>query len=339
MRDAMATRGPDDAGLWLSEKGHVGLAHRRLAIIDLSPSAAQPMSSPDGSLYITFNGEIYNYRELRNELRKQGCVFRSFSDTEVLLHLYDRQGLDMVHSLRGMYAFAIWDHRRNGMFVARDPFGIKPIYYSDDGGTLRVASSVKALLSGGGVRDSVEPAGHVGFFLCGYVPEPYTLYRSIRSLPAGSRMWIDDRGACAPERFFSIRDTLIAAEKEPITTEPNAMLSTIRNALVDSIEHHLVADVPIGIFLSAGLDSTSLAGLVSSQHLSGLKAFTLGFEEYRNTDADETPLAEEVAKLFKMEHETYWLQREEFQHDLESLIAVMDQPSIDGVNTYFVCKD
>ena len=170
----------------ISVDGRIGLAHRRLAIIDLSAGGAQPMATADGRLRVTFNGEIYNYRELRKELEAKGYRFHSTSDTEVLLHLYAHRGEEMVHALRGMYAFAIWDERANSVFLARDPFGIKPLYYADDGQSLRFASQVKALLRGGAIDAAPEPAGSVGFLIWGNVPEPYTLYRGIRSLPAGA---------------------------------------------------------------------------------------------------------------------------------------------------------
>ena len=157
-RDQMLTRGPDGAGMWCSSDGSVGLGHRRLAIIDLSDAGAQPMASADGRLNVTFNGEIYNYKELRDELSGQGVQFRSHSDTEVLLHLYALKGEAMVHDLRGMYAFAIWDDAAKTLFLARDPYGIKPLYYADAVGTFRFASQVKALLEGGAVARSIEPA-------------------------------------------------------------------------------------------------------------------------------------------------------------------------------------
>ena len=212
IRDAMTARGPDGAGLWASADRRTALAHRRLAIIDLSDAGAQPMATADGRLHVTFNGEIYNYRQLRRELEAKGYRFRSESDTEVLLHLYDDRGADMVHALRGMYAFAIWDEREKALFLARDPFGIKPLYYADNGEGLRFASQVKALLKGGAVDTAPEPAGSVGFLVWGHVPEPYTLYRGIRSLPAGAYMRVSrDRGA-STTRFFEVGDELRKAE-------------------------------------------------------------------------------------------------------------------------------
>ena len=179
IRDHMRARGPDGKGEWYGASERIGLAHRRLAIIDLSERGAQPMISADGRLAITFNGEIYNYKELKRDLEQQGRVFASDSDTEVLLHLYAVKGEAMLRDLRGMFAFAIWDARDHSLFLARDAFGIKPLYYADDGKALRFASQVKALLQGN-VDTAPDPAGHAGFFLWGSVPSPWTLYRGIR---------------------------------------------------------------------------------------------------------------------------------------------------------------
>jgi len=245
----------------MSRDRQVGLAHRRLAIIDTSPTGAQPMSTSDGGLCIVYNGEIYNYRELRKELQYKGYPFITQSDTEVLLHLYREYGHEMVHQLRGMYAFALWDAGKRGLFLARDPFGIKPLYYSDDGTTIRVASQVKSLLISDAVDTSSEPAGHVGFFLWGYVPDPYTLYKGVRALPAGTSLWVDAGGQAVPQPFFALRDTLILAEEQAKTVTAVEMRDELREALLDTVRHHLVADVPVGVFLSSGLDSTTLAVL------------------------------------------------------------------------------
>ena len=212
VRDAMARRGPDGEGLWIADDGRIGFAHRRLTIIDLSDAGAQPMWNGERTLCITFNGEIYNYRQLRRELEAKGYRFRSNSDTEVLLHLYADRGEDMVHALRGMYAFAIWDERGKSLFLARDPFGIKPLYYADDGTTLRFASQVKALLRSGAIGEEPDPAGRVGFFLLGSDPEPYTIYRNIHELPAGSTLHAAPGQRAEPARFFSIAHELAQAE-------------------------------------------------------------------------------------------------------------------------------
>jgi asparagine synthase (glutamine-hydrolysing) len=336
IRDHMAARGPDGTGEWLSPDGRVAFGHRRLSIIDLRAVADQPMAHDNGRLRIVFNGEIYNYKSLRQELIGQGHVFRTDSDTEVLLHLYDRHGADMMHRLRGMYAFALWDEARGGMLLARDPFGIKPLYIADDGGTLRIASQVKALLAGGRIDAAPEPAGHVGFFLWGNVPDPFTLYRGVRALPAGSTMWIDRRRSQPAKPFFEIGRIL--AEAAPAPADPAARVELLRDALLDSVRHHLVADVPVGVFLSAGLDSTAIAGLATELGTTRLNTVTLGFREFAGGANDETALAELVARQRKTEHQTRWVLGRDFAEERERLLAAMDQPSIDGVNTYFVAK-
>src|SRR5215471_3585888 len=204
IRDRMTSRGPDGAGIWLSEDKSIGLAHRRLAILDLSEAGAQPMFNEAGTLGITFNGEIYNYLDLRTQLEKKGYSFKSGTDTEVLLDLYAEHGAGMLDYLRGMYAFAIWDDLKKGLFLARDPYGIKPLYYSDDGKTLRAASQVKALLAGGQIDTSPNPAGHTGFFLWGHIPDPHTLYRGIRALRAGHSMWIQQGKSGIESSFCSV---------------------------------------------------------------------------------------------------------------------------------------
>jgi len=248
IRDAMASRGPDGSGEWVSADGRVALGHRRLAIIDLSPGGAQPMASADGALRITFNGEIYNYRELRAELEQKGRHFRSSSDTEVILQLYEEEGAAMLPRLRGMFAFALWDERRRGVLLARDPMGIKPLYYADDG-TLRVASQVKALVAGGAVPTRLGPAGCVSFFLFGCVSDPFTIRDAVRALPAGHSLWVDAAGPGAPRPFFSIRDVFAAAEGEAAALTPERRQDLLRASLAESVAAHLVADVPVGVFL------------------------------------------------------------------------------------------
>lgn len=338
IRERMVARGPDGCGEWLSADGRVGMAHRRLSIIDLSASGAQPMASVDGSLVITYNGEIYNYRELRSGLEARGCRFNSTSDTEVLLHLYKEKGEAMLHDLRGMYAFVIWDARSDVIFMARDPFGIKPLYYADNGRTIRVASQVKALLAGGSVDTSPEPAGHVGFFLWGCVPEPYTLYRGIRALPAGSSLSIGRHGRKDLTQFCSIPRELARASESAEPLSRVQIRERLNDAMLDTVRHHLIADVPVGVFLSSGLDSTTLAALTAEIAPGSLHTVTLGFHEFAGTGSDEVPLAEEVARLYGAQHRTIQVGKQDFQGELPRLLDAMDQPSTDGVNSYFVCK-
>ena len=337
MREAMFRRGPDGAGLWLSGDGRVGLAHRRLAIIDLSSAAAQPMAftvpgEAKARTHITYNGEVYNFRALRRELEDQGHVFHTQSDTEVLLHLYHRYGTAMVERLRGMYALALWDEAKQGLLLARDPLGIKPLYFADDDGILRVASQVKALVAGG-VGTEPSPAGNVGFFLWGSVPEPHTLYRRIHAVEAGSTLWVDGGGVKHLSRFHDVPSVL--AE---VANGNSGDDGDLGRALASSVRHHLVADVPVGVFLSAGLDSATLTAHASDVQGANLETITLGFEEFRGRPEDEVPLAEVVAAAYGTRQHTKYVAGGDFRDHLEDLFAAMDQPTIDGINVYFVAQ-
>ena len=338
IRDNLAQRGPDGSGDWVSNDNRVGLGHRRLAIIDLSERGAQPMLSADGRLAITFNGEIYNYAALRKDLQTKGHVFRSQSDTEVLLHLYAQKGEAMVHELRGMFAFALWDAEKRALLLARDPYGIKPLYYSDDGRTFRFASQVRALLRGGKISRDPEPAGWVGFYLFGSVPEPYTTYKAIRAVPAGATMWIDERGPQASQHYFSIASAYCAAEQQLQHFSEGEAQARVRDALLDSVRHHLVADVPVGAFLSAGVDSGALIGLMRDAGHENIQTVTLAFEEFRGLSDDESTLAGQVAARYGTRHTTRVVTEKEFRNNLPQIFEAMDQPTIDGVNTWFVSK-
>jgi len=339
MRDYMASRGPDRSGEWYSADGRVGFGHRRLSVIDLSSRGAQPMQTADGRLVVTFNGEIYNYRALRSGLEAKGYAFRSNSDTEVLLHLYAELGHEMLRELRGMFAFGIWDCQEQQLLLARDPYGIKPLYYADDGSTLRFASQVKALMAGRGVSRDPEPAGWVGFYLLGSVPEPFTTYREVRALPAGSFVSIEQRGLRAPTQYHSIATIYSQAQERPLSaTAKKEVKALVREALLDSVRHHLVADVPVGAFLSAGVDSGTLVGLMREAGQQDIQTVTLAFDEFRGTPNDEAPEATAVADFYATRHTTRVVGEDEFRSDLPSIIEAMDQPTIDGINTWFVSK-
>ncbi|MDD5562475.1 MAG: asparagine synthase (glutamine-hydrolyzing) [Thermoanaerobaculaceae bacterium] len=338
IRDAMHARGPDGSGCWVSPDGRVGLAHRRLAIIDLSDAAAQPMASADGRRVITFNGEIYNYRELRALLPDGGASLRTTSDTEVLLELYAALGTDMLPRLRGMFAFALYDAPARRVLLARDLYGVKPLYVAAGGGTVRVASQVRALLAGGRVARRQDPAGVVGFFLRGSVPEPFTLYAAIRALPAGSFAWADENGLSEPRAYASIAAILADAVREPAAVSEEERVEGMRRAFLDSVRYHLVADVRVGAFLSSGRDSTAIIGLARDAGAADLKTVTLAFTEYQGTSRDEAPLAEEVARYYGTDHTTRVISKDEFQREFPKVIQAMDQPTVDAVNSYFVSR-
>ena len=337
MNDRMAARGPDGSGIWIAADRRIGFAHRRLAIIDLSERGAQPMASADGAHTITFNGEIYNYRALRAELEAKGYTFRTESDTEVLLQLYADRGPAMVEQLRGMFAFALWDAPRRRLLLARDPLGIKPLYYADDGWTLRFASQAKALLAGGAVSREPDPAGIVGFHLLGSVPEPFTVWREIRSLPAGCTLLVEKAGPGAPVPYFSIAESL-ARRAAHSTSDLAHARAQVADAVRDSVRHHLVADVPVAVFLSAGLDSGALLGTMADLGRHDVTAVTLAFKEFRGDLQDEAPLAAEVAARYGARHVVRTVDRREFEQDLPAILDAMDLPTIDGINTWFVAK-
>jgi asparagine synthase (glutamine-hydrolysing) len=296
------------------------------------------MSFGNGRYTIVFNGEIYNYRELRQGLAAQGQKFTSSSDTEALLALYAQRGAGMLDSLRGMFALAIWDEREKELFLARDHFGIKPLYYSRQGGYFRFASQVKALLAGGALPHDEDQAGRAGFYLLGYVPEPHTLYKNIRALPAGCAKLIERSGREKSIRHFDIGSELAKTEAA-ISGGHNNRLNKdeLHDALRDSIKHHMVSDVPVGVFLSSGVDSSVIAALASEQ-TAHLRTVTLGFAEYKGRENDEVPLAELTAAKLKTDHNTRWVSRGDFSGQLKKILSAMDQPSIDGVNTFFVSK-
>ncbi len=335
IRDYMALRGPDGKGEWFSEDGRVGLGHRRLSIIDLSERASQPMISRDGRFIISFNGEIYNYKALRSELEAKNYTFQSQSDTEVLLHLYADRGESMLTSLRGMFAFALYDSIKGALLLARDPYGIKPLYYSDSEGAIRAASQVKALLTSNSVSQVPDPAGLAGFYMFGSVPEPFTIHHSVRAVPAGSFIKIDERGIKEEKRYFSISEIICHAETNHKANESEQV---INSALLDSVKHHLVSDVTVGAFLSSGIDSGSLVGLMKDAGQEEINTVTLSFEEFDDQRRDEAPQAQRLANYYGTKQKNRRVTENEFCDDLPAILNAMDQPSIDGVNTWFVSK-
>lgn len=353
MNDRMSVRGPDAAGCW-SDEGIV-LGHRRLAILDLDARANQPMVSADGRYAIVFNGEIYNFRQLRQTLEADGVVFRTTSDTEVLLALFAREGERMLPKLRGMFAFAIWDALARELFLARDPYGIKPLYYAQTKDGFVFASQVKALLVSGMVTTEPEPAGLAGFYLWGSVPEPWTLYRNVFALPAGHCLSVRAGKMEVPVCWHDIR--IHWREEASPSLQPYPGIATdrpgfenrvglardqplpeqVRQAMVDSVRAHLVADVPVSVFLSGGIDSGAVAGLAAELGAQ-VEGITIGFAEFAGSHHDEVPVARAIAAHYGLPHHVRQVTRAEFEQDLPRIFDAMDQPSVDGVNTWFASK-
>ncbi len=328
MNEFQRRRGPDGEGLWASPDGRIALGHRRLALIDLSDAGAQPMWDASRRFVVTFNGEIYNHDALRAELQKLGRQFATKSDTEVLLNAFAQWGVDALHRLRGMFAFALWDCVARELWLVRDPFGIKPLYYAQSGETLWFASQARALAQCAPVNTGRDPAGLVGFYLYGYVPEPFTWWMGVSALPAGHFLRV--RAGEAEPRLCAY------ARIEDVSAPPsNFGAEQLREALVDSLRAHLVADAPVGVFLSAGVDSTALAAL-AAQCGAPLRTVTLAFDEFRGTEKDEAPCAEATARALGAAHQTIRLSRDEVLGEMDAFFSAMDQPTTDGLNTFLV---
>ena len=328
MTDILAHRGPDGDGMHLD--GRVGLGHRRLSIIDLA-TGDQPMSSDDGAVWITFNGEIYNFRELRMELESRGQRFRTSSDTEVLLKAYETFGTDCLSHLRGMFAVALWDGRRRRLFLARDRAGIKPLVYAWDGRRLLFASEIKALLQEPSLARDVDEEALRDYLCFLYVPSPRTIFRSIRKLPPASFLTLDvDTGDLRVERYWRLGFRPDTRRSEAETLEG------LRWHLADAVRSHLVADVPIGAFLSGGVDSGTVVSLMAQATPQPIRTFSIGFEE---AAFDEVAYARMVARRYGTNHYEFVVKADALAA-LPRLAWQFDEPFADAsaLPTYYVAK-
>jgi asparagine synthase (glutamine-hydrolysing) len=361
MGETVAHRGPDDWGIvtlhgsqvqhrsllrpegeggqrvsFNQAAGTVILGHRRLAIIDLSSNGHQPMSTADGRLWITFNGEIYNYRQLREELESDGVTFRSQSDTEVVLALYAREGPRCLAKLRGMFAFALWDEASGELFMARDRFGIKPFYYAQGpSGLFLFASELGAVLSSGYVSTEIDHDAEIVFLRRGSISAPRTFYRNIQALPPGH--WARWNGReLSVEAYWSLSEVLsISHRPPPAPRRPSDIAEQFRQALIESVKAHLVSDVPVGVFLSGGLDSTAVVAAIRQFYSGPLRTFTISFP---GMPGDEGNLARQAAAYFGTDHTEIEVTKDDFYQGLDDVFSAMDQTTVDGVNTYFVAK-
>ena len=327
MKTALQHRGPDDAGVYISTHKQAALAHTRLSILDLSSAGHQPMSSDDGRYFITFNGEIYNFQELRQNLIAQGEKFRSQTDTEVILKLYQKLGAACVDRFRGMFAFAIWDDREKTCFLARDPLGIKPLYYWQSGATLVFASELRAVIASGLPTINMSVEGLYGYLTTGSVPEPHTLIADINCLAAGHWLYWQD-GNITKKQYWQINFN--SQKISPLEAQART-----RTALVDSIKQHFISDVPVGLFLSGGIDSTAILALASQTQTTQLSTYSIAFAE---PQWNEGELAQKVANHFGAKHTEFQVDRTFAKSVLPDFLASIDQPTIDGFNTFCVSK-
>ncbi len=334
--DVMHRRGPDGVGKWRDEGVYLG--HRRLAILDLDPRSTQPLMAAGGRYVIVFNGEIYNYRALRADLEARGVTFRTTSDTEVLLELFAAEGEAMLPKLHGMFAFVIWDRQARRGFAARDPYGIKPLYVATTAQGVLLASQVKALLATGLIDRTPDPVGRTGFWLLGSVPEPHTWYRDIRAVPAGHCLWIEAERMTQPRCWHDLGAAWREAEAIAAARLPAAVYEQTRTALRETVARHLVADVPVGVFLSGGIDSGALAGLMVEAGAREVQGITIAYDEFAGQHDDEAPAAAVLARHYGITHHVRRVSREEFLADVPRILTAMDQPSLDGVNTWYASK-
>lgn len=335
MLAAMTHRGPDGRGLYEDER--IALGHLRLAIIDPTEGARQPMSAPDGQVTLSYNGEIYNFRDLRLYGRLRGYDFRTQSDTEVVLALYLAYGDDFLKLLRGMFALAIYDRRpgrgREKLLLARDPFGVKPLLYAWRGDALIFASEMKGMLASGYIEPEIDSAALQTLTTMGSVSQPDTLVRGVSALPSAHAMIVQS-GRSRLQRYWSYGFDRVEGLRAAAYPE---QVEAVAETLERSVKRQMVADVPVGAFLSGGVDSSLISALTARETNARVKTFSVGFETQGGAP-DETDLAAETAARLETDHSRVIVRGDEVADALDAFVAGLDQPSVDGLNTYFVSR-
>jgi len=328
MLDAMKHRGPDDRGVWVRDGIHFG--HNRLAIIDLSPAGHQPMVSASGRYVMVYNGEVYNFQSLRNDLLAEGITFRSHSDSEVILALWELEQEACVSKLRGMFAIAIWDIETQKLTLVRDRLGIKPLYYAETAGGFVFASEIKGMLASGLVKKEVNPNAISHLLNTGYIQQPDTMLTGVYALMPGHILTVQT-GTLKDTCYWNIQD-----HQNDCNSEQEAV-ERIRALVIDSVKEEMVSDRPIGVFLSGGLDSTLLVGALRAAGHNAVKTFTVGFDssvEGMNEASD----AAEAAAYYETAHTAITASGKDLIEGVEDFIEAIDQPSVDGLNTWLVSK-
>lgn len=339
-------RGPDDEGIYinshpeeLSAEINIGLGHKRLSIIDLSAAAQQPMSNEDNTLWVTYNGEIYNFNELRSELERKGHVFKSTSDTEVVLHLYEEEGLLAVEQFNGMFAFALWDSKQKRLWLCRDRLGIKPLVYYWDGKHFAFASEIKALLADPAIPKELDYEALPLYLTFNYVPAPYTIFKGIRKLEPGHFLVLEN-GNLAITKYWDAPETIdpeIASL--PFAEQETFYKDHLFNLINNAVSSRMIADVPLGAFLSGGIDSSLIVALMARNSDKPVQTFSIG---YKN-DAlyDETEYAREVAELYNTAHYEFKLSHENMLDSIGHVLSTLDEPFADSsaIPTYIVSQE
>ena len=338
MRDTMAHRGPDGVGTWISQDQKVGLGHRRLSIIDLSTIANQPMSNADGSLQVVFNGEIYNHADIRKELNQIGKFQwkTDHSDTEVILHAFEQWGIDCLHKFRGMFAIGLWDEKKRELWLIRDRIGIKPLYYSLHHSRITFASEIKALLQDPDQKRAVHEEAFYHYLSFLTTPAPQTLFDGILKLPPGTWLKVKEDGITQEERYWDVLDhtsPLIGVSEEEIAER---LLAELRVA----VKLRKVSDVPVGVFLSGGIDSSTNAALFSEGENQKVKTFTIGYEGKYESYQNELHYARQMADLCGAEYHEKLLNVDDLMNFLPQMVRLQDEPIADPVcvPVYYVSK-
>ena len=329
MRDTMVHRGPDGAGAWIADDGRIGLGHRRLSIIDLSPAAAQPMCNEDGSLWVSFNGEIYNHAEIRRELEEIGGHRwkTDHSDTEVILHAFEQWGIECLQKFRGMFAIALWDAKKRELWLIRDRIGIKPLYYSVHHGRVTFASEIKALLQDPEQNRALDEAAFFHYLSFLTTPAPQTLFAGIRKVPSGTWLRFRENGQVLEQRYWDVWDhtqPLIGVSEQDIAEQ---ILAELRTA----VRLRKVSDVPVGVFLSGGIDSSTNAALFSEREDRPVKTFSIGYEGEYQSCRNELQFARKMACLVGAEHYERILVQEDLLDFLPRMVYLQDEPIADPV--------
>ncbi|MFC1608485.1 asparagine synthase (glutamine-hydrolyzing) [Candidatus Latescibacterota bacterium] len=338
MRDVMEHRGPDGAGVWVAPDGRIGLGHRRLSIIDLSESATQPMCNEDGSLWVSFNGEIYNHAEIRDELENSGGhIWKTdHSDTEVILHAFEEWGIECLNRFRGMFAIAIWDTRQRALWLVRDRIGIKPLYYSIHHGRITFASEIKALLKDPDQVRTVNEEALYHYLSFITTPAPQTLFEGIRKLPGGTWLRVSEDGTIRENRYWDVWDNTEPTDRMNEDEIAERLLAELRTA----VKYRKESDVPLGVFLSGGVDSSTNSVLFSEDEADPVKTFTIGYEHDYGSYKNETHYARKMADILGASYNERLLNIDDLFDFLPQMIWLQDEPIADPVciPVYYVSK-
>ena len=346
MCSSLAYRGPDDRGTYTNTAAlgnggqvHLGLGHQRLSIIDLSAAGHQPMSNEDGTLWVTFNGEIYNFKEIRAALKKNGHVFRSDTDTEVIIHLYEEEGLGAINKFTGMFSFAIWDNGLNRLWVGRDRLGIKPLVYFWDGNHFIFASEIKALLADPNIPKEIDYEALFLYLTFNYIPAPYTIFKGIKKLEPGHYLVIENATLRIAKYWDAPRENDPEIKNLSFKDQEKLYKENLYELLDQSVQARMIADVPLGAFLSGGIDSSIIVALMSRHADRPVKTFSIGYKD--DKVYDETGYAREVANLYHTDHHEFKLSYKDMLEALPNIISSFDEPFADSsaIPTYIVSQE